>query len=58
MLEDYTNAVFEDIDYADYPDFVDSVLMSCDFKCVDMTESEIEDLDPSIIHELLLNYIT
>ena len=55
----YSNVVFEDIDYNDYPDFSDAHIVSADFDGEPMTEEELEVLNDNgeLVYELLEAYL-
>ena len=52
------NIEIEGIDYKDYPDFTDAFISSCDYNGVEMTEEEIEKLDPSFVYDKVIESIT
>jgi len=51
----FTNVVFENINFNDYPKFVDANIVSADLNGVSLTELEIDNLNENqeIVNELL-----
>jgi hypothetical protein len=52
-----TNVIFEGIDHADYPDFVDAYIVSADYKCKPMTEEQIESISEDWAYDCLMKQL-
>ena len=53
------NITFDDIDYDDYPDFVDAFINSAEYDGEPMNEDEIDTIneDSDFVHEKLMAYL-
>jgi hypothetical protein len=52
-----TNVIFEGIDHADYPDFVDAHIVSADYNCEPMTEEQIESISEDWAYDCLMGQL-
>ena len=55
-----TNIEFDGIDYLDYPDYSDAYIVSADYDGLEMTDSQIEEIneDRDFVYEQLMDYLT
>lgn len=58
-LEDISEAIFENIEHADYPDYSDAYIVRAKYKGIDMTEEQLEELNDSkdLVYHLLMEQI-
>ena len=58
-LRKASNIEFEDIDYADYPDFCDAFISYAEIDGKPLTEEQLEELnnDSEFVHEKLMDYL-
>ena len=54
-----TNIEFDGIDYLDYPDYSDAYIVSADYDGLEMTDSQIEEIneDRDFVYEKLMDYL-
>jgi hypothetical protein len=56
-INKFTNVEFDGVDPKDYPDFCDAYITSATYDGAEMSNSQLDEIDSDIVHELLLRHL-